>query len=1441
MSGGLFALNRVQARRQCSVIKSVAEKAEAAIDGDNERRSDAIALYTKYLKFQPQDEGASVKYCQLLLDQYRAEANLRTANSAVNGLELFLRRFPDHAAERRQLANLYIKIGKTRNAREHIDVLFNSTKGDFKQDVELLEMASICEQVSGESAVAIKYLEEAIGTEKAPVRVYQEILQLLNSTKVDPLRESKIANHIRTLLEKDNFRNNLEARIAVARFELFRHEFENAHRDIEYARTKIAGGADNPEVLLAAAEWEIAGIHRNADTKPRLTAARALLEKAFAIDAKNVQVGLFLADVLDKLGERATAIKVLQETAKAFGPINDQFWVLIDYLIDLKNTDLSTNLVERASASGKDDARLNYFRGRLALTNGDLMKARSLLEEAAPSLIKLPTHHKRAMAGLGSIYEQLQNPDQQLNCYRSALQDDGSFLQALIGEATALAKLGRLDEAITRYQALVTAYQISELRPTLARLRLLDIIRKPSENRNWAKFDSEDTFGPPGERTSELLILYAQGLAIRGEKDKAIEVLKEVLKKDKDEAAKAAAWVALARIQEAGKPEAAMGVLVEAEKSVGYTVDLRLARADVLIFRAKPPTVAEFEALGQDAQKFLKADQYRLWFGLGQAVLQASYRLPEAGDERKLFQLAAVRFLRLAGEADPRDLHCRAVLVDLALTTDRKDHLEATIQELANLEGPDGPISTLGRVSIRMAEVRKIQDQATRDGQIRELRELTKKVQEKRRGWGRVYVALGRLDEMEGLTDQALEHYREAINEGDRDEALIRKTVALYREQKQDAMAAGMLDELSTKMVLPEDLERFRAIFEMLNRVVPRSERPTIDRIAPAASLDSRIQLLRGSLLAAIRDEAESLKAFRRAIELASDHPETWESLIRQLVRTGDKTAAKQALAEAERTLRALPQKSDSLQAELFIVLGECHELCGDMKTAGDRYEEAIKIAPKELRPHRQMIQYLLRIGQQDQADKILFKLASDPAQDLARWSRRYLAAYSLMSRPDAYLQRHTALALIKKNLDSSPNDPDDIKAEAVIKTVDPVTREDGVRVLKEYWAKGELTPDESYHLGMLIFGLGPNKILESVKFFESAAKPRLEVTTEHVAGLIRVYAALDKLDSAEATLERLRAVAPNGWETTREEARLLMKKSRLATIKGESDDAKKLADQARNLILKFPGHDAAEMIRLKSGPLLAELGFQVDAEILYRKLITISDSPTAHTPLAILYIQTKKSAEAIKLAREFEAKSPILLTAQILSSAVRVKRPAPSVEKEVEVWLDDKIKNYAGKPEYAGLLAARADLYDAQEKWPEAIAEYRRSLKEGPSDSAVNNLAMLLALYEPKKADEAVRLISALIDVRGPVPTYLDTRAVAYIVQGGNEIDKAVEDLKMARLQHPRALYAYHLAWAYDLQLKRGDKEKLLEEAQRIGIEIDDVHQLEREKFRKLFGPEAK
>src|SRR6516164_8789105 len=117
LGGTLFAINRVQVRSQASIIKTAAEKAEAEINGESAKRNEAIARYSRYLKFVPTDEEAATHYARLLLDQHKAADSPAAAEAVMTGLENFLRSFPDHPDLRRQLAELYRKSGKFDNAR----------------------------------------------------------------------------------------------------------------------------------------------------------------------------------------------------------------------------------------------------------------------------------------------------------------------------------------------------------------------------------------------------------------------------------------------------------------------------------------------------------------------------------------------------------------------------------------------------------------------------------------------------------------------------------------------------------------------------------------------------------------------------------------------------------------------------------------------------------------------------------------------------------------------------------------------------------------------------------------------------------------------------------------------------------------------------------------------------------------------------------------------------------------------------------------------------------------------------------------------------------------------------------------------------------------------------------------------------------------------------
>lgn len=1445
--GAVFAVHHVQFKNQVSIFKTRAEQAEAEIGGDPAKRGEVIDLYAKYLKFRPADEGAYQRYAHLLLEQVKAQP--ATARATAAGVEGFLRAFPAHTGERRELAELYSAGGKHLNARQHLDMLFDAPGDKFRTDVEVLELAAECERGLGDLPKALAHLNAAVATGRAPVRVYKRALELNYANTGDARRTAAIDAILRTLIEDSRFKDDLTARVAAAQFQRFLGTgyMQDARKNIAVA-LKLPGGADDPETLLAAAEIEVAEIKTLDQLPVQLKKAEDYLRTAHARDPKHVGAGALLAEVLTRQGKKEEGVAVLRATAKNLGKVDSDYAMIADRLIDLGDRTESAAMIDALAADEAHKALAPYLRGRLALLKSDWLEAKRLLEEAAPRVSGVRTFHKKAMVGLAACYASMQNPDRQLAYCQAALRDDPNYPLALVGEAEALAKMGKVDAALRGYRRIVNEFQLTDYRPELARLELLDVLVRPVEAklRDWTRF--EESLGLPKDaRPPEILILEADSLVARGNAAAGVKRLRDWVVANPKHAKAPAVYVALARLGAGDTAESALKVLDEAQAAVGDAVDVRLARASLLAARGKAPAPAEFDALGAGADKFPTPDPFRLWFGLGTAAGRVADLLPD-GDGGKAMRAAALRYLRSAADLDPDDLTSRAVLLDHALAAGQADAVARALREIAEVEGPNGPVGAMGQIAVRLPVARKLTDAGAKAAEVKALRALAERARDSRPGWGRVYVALAHLDEMDGLNDAALANYRAAIDKGERQEFVIRRAVDLYRARKQDDQAVGMLNKLSTEVRLPDDLERYRAIRDlMLSAELPRNARATIDRIAPADSKDYRLQLLRGALLVTTRDDDGALAAFGRAVELNDRSPETWASLVGQLVRVNKPDAAKRAVAQAEAALLKAPPAGAEAQAELRVGLGGLHEMVGDGTAALAHFQAAAAADPLGLNPTRQLIQFYQRSGQPGKAEELLRAATASAAPDVARWARRHLALV-LMGRSDAYLARGDALALIEQNLKAAADDPEDVKARAVVWTVDPATREQGVDVLRTYAARGELTPDEFYLLGRLAFDQGKFELAEG--YFKQAARVRPGVTAEHLAAAVRVQLALNRPVLADGALDRLKANNPNSWEAVREEARLLAYKSKKAAEVADAAGAKKLLDRAGAVVRAFPGWDAPTTLAARSGPLLEEIGLTADAEAAYTKAFAAGSSPAAHQPLAVLHIRQKQPEKAIALAFEYAEKAPVLLTARLLTGAVRAKRPDAATEAKVEKWLAAALAKAATNPELeAALIGARAELHDARGEYDEAIKDYERSVAmfnriprpQSRNDVVVNNLCMLLALKQPERADDAVKMMSDLIAVRGPVPAFLDTRAVAYLVSTRPGL--AIKDLEMALVQYDRAAYHFHLAWAMDLdplEAKRRFAAKELQTAKRLGLTADDLHPIELEKYRTLLNKNA-
>ncbi|QDU19984.1 tetratricopeptide repeat protein [Urbifossiella limnaea] len=1435
-------VHAVQTERQAAVLKTRAEKAEQEGAADPERLADAATYYKQYLKYRKTDEEAFTRYASL--QQARAKTDNKHTEAAAQAVEEFLRQFPHHADDRRAVVDLYLKLGKPANALSHIEILLATPAG--KDDPDLLDKAATCELAENDFARAVERLDRAVSAtpHRAKPEIVARLLGLLNSNKNYANPERTPERYVGILLDDEPYRDDVKARVLAARYLLLKGNVKAARKEAEHALT-LKDGLTSAEARMAMAEMEMADLRGKPPEgiAEQLKKAEDQLWMAVKSEPKNVAAGIMLSQILADQAQRGKAIDVLRAAADALGETNDQYLLVVDRLLDLGELDQSAKLTEKLGLNEADRERIvKYLNGRRLVVKGDFAAARPLLEDVAPLLARVPDFQKKALTGLGQCYESLQNPDRALASFSDALKLDAAYLPAIVGQAEALLRLGRVRDALPQYRTIVTGYKLTMFRPQLARLEMRAVIAQPPASRNWADFDK--AVGPP-PRDFQTELLVADSLIARNERGKAVVLLNELLNKDRKNAA---AWVALARARAPESPDALGKTLVEAEKEVGDTVELRLAKVLGAMFRGRRPTVDELRVALAGAEKFSPADQNRLLRGVGEASARLAGVAPEL--EAKPLNEFALECYERAAAVDRTDLLSRMVLVDLGQLLNKPDAISRALAGLAAVEGENGPIGTLGRVIIELPKVRDIADRTTRALAAQRLRAQAVAARTVRPGWGRVYVILARIDEMEGLTDSALANFQAAIERGERDEYVVRRAVDLLRDKKLDDLAAGLLNGLAAEVPLPEDLERFRTVQNLLNRDIAGTERSTIDRIAPGTHNDWRVLLLRGQLLAATGQDEDALKAFRDAVFYGVAIPEAWGALVAHQARLGRTDDARKSIADAEALLAKSAPPDAAKRAELIDTLAMCHELVGDLPTAEQRYAQAVAAAPQELNPIRQQVLFLQRSGKGAAAEAMLRRLDTGPAGDAARWARRHLAL-TMLAGGDSYQYRNEALALIEKNVKSdaaAAPDAEDIKTKAMVQTVDPRTQAEGMQKLNEYARWGNLTPDEFVHLGKLYFDQG--KVFQSVEFFEKATRSRAGVNPEHLAVLTRVYLSTNDVARAKQSVARLKAIAPRSWAAAREDARVLAREATAADKAARPDVATKARADAKARVLDFPGATARDFVVTQSGPLLQELGFFPEAETLYTRLQKESpDSPAAVAGLAQFWIGRKRTDEALRLVKEFADKGPPVLVAQLMTGAVRAKSPGSAAEREVEAWLDARLTKTADPFEQLALLGAKAELLDAQRKYDEAIGVYDTVLarakalppaeqKRYPVDTYKNNLAMLLALHRPRDADRAIALMTEVITARGPRPAYLDTRAVAYLVKGGRTND-AVDDLNLALMQQQSAVYLFHLGWAMDQDpVTRGRRDAPLAEAKQLGLTAEDLHPLEARKFAELYLP---
>jgi tetratricopeptide (TPR) repeat protein len=247
------------------------------------------------------------------------------------------------------------------------------------------------------------------------------------------------------------------------------------------------------------------------------------------------------------------------------------------------------------------------------------------------------------------------------------------------------------------------------------------------------------------------------------------------------------------------------------------------------------------------------------------------------------------------------------------------------------------------------------------------------------------------------------------------------------------------------------------------------------------------------------------------------------------------------------------------------------------------------------------------------------------------------------------------------------------------------------------------------------------------------------------------------------------------------------------------------------------------------AGLLLDRLGQADEAEKVLRAFVTSSKQPESIF-LLIGHLSRRRLPEALDLCEQaWKTCSPEAVA--LTSVAILPRAQAREADNQrVERWL---LAALAKNPRSAQIVAAYAQIQDTRGRHDDAIGLYRRILDRSPDNIvALNNLAYMLAFKEGIGA-EALVLAQRAIELAGPNPQLLDTRAVIYLRTG--QADRAVQDLQQTMKQSPTPDMYFRLAQAQHLANRPSAAAAAFAKATEAGLCLDALHPLERPGFERL------
>jgi tetratricopeptide (TPR) repeat protein len=1409
MSASGYVWNAYQVGR---LARAFLQRADRLRDqGDWSRAADSLQ---RYLTLHPEDLQARIRLAKTV---DRGEGQGQSALKAIEFYRRALRAVPQEQtsgetalALRQRLGELLLDTAEWKLAEQQVQFVLQQAP----QDPRSLRVLALARhegfRVAGFSTPAEvqKALEAACKAQPDEIQLGSLLANFYRSQSSAGQQAQAVetADRVMDRIVEENSQS-AKAHLARYAYRLRYQTLDVASPDLDEA---LRLDPSHRDVLLAAAERAV--------QLQQLEQAQHYYEEAIRAAPRIPSGYLGLAEVYLTWQERRQAVETLYQALRQTG--EDAIAIragLAELLIveqrleeaqqcitalrqacDRRWTHLAR--IERLAVSNM----LALLQGKFDVVRGEprhaipQLKQVILTQQTGPDARRDAAGRMHALLLVGRAYADLKEWDQAAVAFERAAQLNPGSDEPRLAAGDAWASSNQPESAIAAYRQAVKLQDQPETWLRLAHVLFLREQLKTSENRNWQEFQEALNHIKSAKKDSSLadpwrvLLLEAEFEVARVQRNGLEQVplnrVRELLQEaenDYPDSVELARRLVIA-YQRFGLPMDCDRVLRHLDASGDRSTATVLLHAQVCILRRDRDHARK--TLAEALKSASPDEQPNIRRGLADLHLSEGH-----------WQEAREQLLALV-EANPSHTQALGSLTELALRRGKWDEAQHWENELRRVEGTEGT-NWLVYAAQRLIG----QSSGVNDPGLQEAEKLLSAIKSQRPAWSAAFALEGLLNERLGRPERAIEAYEAAIRLGEQQLSVFKRLLALlYRHQR---------------------LEAANTLLARLYRHVPQSQELSAAVISGAVGenrLDEALYWARkgvgerpddpiawswlGALLLGADQVKEAETAFCKAVAVAPNDVRAWHGLFSFYVRTGQKSAAHEALQK----LAGMGGWTEPQKAR---VLAQAHEFMGDRERAERYYQDAVTLDPNNAAMHAYLARFYMNSDAARAQASLRRVLELTPESG---GTRRTLAV--LLANQGGQDHWQEALQLIE----TSGKDDTESLLDRRLQIVLLVQRGE-IEQAKQLLEKLAEQPSNAVERLWLA------RIYEQQGNVGAARKQLLALTAggdfeaAHLAELVGFLLRHDVGTEAERWLEKLEQLAPNSWNA-------VVLRARWHHRRGASSEIQPLVDGflQTNLAQIGDGLEKAKLYQ-RSGDFYQSVELYGAAEGSYRE--ALRHDAQRYAPLAQCLVRQGRTQEAIQLctvaAQSDDSSRPAIILANLL---------LPGAGDSVDVSQVESILSHA-RQKHVGdvnLLMAAANFQLTAQKKDEAIQSYRQVLRSQPGHvAALNNLAVLLS----ERADtwnESLNYIDQAIQHAGPQDNLLDTKALILLQQNRTaEAAELLERIAASVSADPRHLL--HLAVARRQQGAADSARQVFERARDSDLRSQFLSPVDRQWLKEL------